>query len=130
MHRRRACDEHIQVSADHVSRAFAVGAFCRRSIRKLLCAGFWGCWTAIAALSVSTTIQSGRAADNVLLFLKAAIFIVVRVLASHFTMLLLQNRVLTPYAPWKWATICRRKSDLVFSVYSRLVGLQYSGGKK
>jgi len=35
-----------------------------------------------------------------------------------------------PICPWKWATICRRKSDLVFSVYSRLVGLQYSGGKK
>ncbi len=33
-------------------------------------------------------------------FLKAAIFIiVVLVLASHFTMLLLQKRVLTPYAP-------------------------------
>jgi hypothetical protein len=89
------------VSTDHVSRAFAVGAFCRRSIRKLVYGSFWGCWTAIAALPVSTTIQSGRAADNVLfVFLKAAIFIIVVLfLASHFTMLLLQKRVLTPYAP-------------------------------
>ncbi len=58
------------------------------------------------------------------------LYYVVLVLASHFTMLLLQKRVLTSYAPWKRATICRRKSDLVFSVCSRLVGLQYSEGKK
>ena len=130
MHRRRACDEHIPVSADHVSRAFALGAFCRRSIRKLVCAGFWGCWTAIAALSVSTTIQSGRAADNVLLFSQSRDLYCGAGPRVSFHDALAAEESSYPYTPWKWATICRRKSDLVFSVYSRLVGLQYSEGKK
>lgn len=35
-----------------------------------------------------------------------------------------------PICPLGWATIYRGKSDLVFSVYSRLVGLQYSEEKR
>ena len=47
-----ACDENIPVPADHVFRAFAVDASCGRSLRKLVWAGFRGCGTAIAELSV------------------------------------------------------------------------------
>ena len=40
------------------------------------------------------------------------------------------RREFLPICPLGWATIYRGKSDLVFSVYSRLVGLQYSEEKK
>ncbi|MFZ3368556.1 MAG: hypothetical protein WA239_15700 [Candidatus Sulfotelmatobacter sp.] len=64
-------------------------------------------------------------------FLKAAIFIVVLVLASHFTMLLLQKRVLThmPLGSGQQYAVARVISYLVF-ILGLIVGLQYSEGKK
>ena len=125
---RRACNEHIPVSSI---------AFLAVSLLLLVAVVAFGSWYAQALGDAGVRLQRylyhplfslGGLPITFFFLLKAAIFLVVLVLASHFTMLLLQKRVLTylPLEIGQQYAIARVLSYLVFAL-GLIVGLQSLG---